>query len=215
MANFFEAFTALAQTQSVLIYTIIFFGKLMEVSVSTLRIVLINRGIRLYGSMLAVIEIVMWLIITSTVMAGFQKDPFKIVVYALAFGLGNFMGSWLDEKLAFGLSNVQILLTNIEDTNHLAGKLRDDGYGVTIADVHGMDDESRYMMFTMIQRKRLHEALHLIKKEVSNAVITVSDVKVQKGGYLRGPMRPHYNPLKRTKADATMADVPDSSKGKE
>ncbi len=57
-------------------------------------------------SLLAVIEIIIWLIVTSTVLNGFQTDPIRIVFYAAAFGMGNFIGSWLDEKLAFGLSLV-------------------------------------------------------------------------------------------------------------
>jgi len=186
MQAFFTALTAFAQTSSVWVYLFIFFGKLLEVSVSTLRIVLINRGIRTLGSALAVIEITIWLIVTSTVLAGFQSDPLKIVVYAFAFGLGNYIGSWLDDKLAFGLSSIQIVVPDMQSAAVLSSTLREKGFGITTMDVHGIENETRFMMLMMIRRKNLREALELINATCDRAVVTVTDVKSQKGGYLRG-----------------------------
>ncbi|MDL2236096.1 DUF5698 domain-containing protein [Christensenellaceae bacterium OttesenSCG-928-L17] len=191
MEQFFEAFGQLAQTRSIWIYFIIFFGKLLEVTTSTLRIVLINRGIRVQGSLLAMLEITLWLMITSTVLANFQSDPLKVIVYAAAFGLGNYMGSWLDEKLAFGLSSIQIVVSDPCEANRLCDEMRKAGFGITSIDVHGMEEKPHYMMFTMIRRKLLQEALEIINSVTSNAVITVSDVKVQKGGYLRNSPTRH------------------------
>ncbi|MEL7601745.1 MAG: DUF5698 domain-containing protein [Bacillota bacterium] len=191
--SLFEALAAFAKTQSVWVYLFIFFGKLLEVTTSTLRLVLINRGIRAVGSMIAVLEITLWLIITSTVLSGFQSDPLKIVVYALAFGLGNFMGSWLDEKLAFGLSSIQVVVPDEGSAHTLCDALRGKGYGITSLDVRGMDDQKHYMMLMMIRRKFLNEALDLIAKTSEKAVITVSDVKVQKGGYMRMPAGRHFS----------------------
>ena len=50
----------------------------------------------------------------------------------------------------------------------------------------GMSDKSHFMLLLMIKRKHLREALELITSITEKAVITVSDVKVQKGGYVRG-----------------------------
>lgn len=202
MEQFFEAFSALAQTKSVWIYVIIFFGKMLEVSTSTLRIVLINRGIRLFGSLLAVLEIMLWLLITSTVLANFQSDPLKVIVYAAAFGLGNYLGSWLDEKLAFGLSSIQIMVSTVDDAHNLCNTMRENGYAITSMDVHGIEDETRYMMLMMIRRKSLSEVLELINKTAGSAVITVSDVKVQKGGYLRN------SPTRHIRQSASAAPMP-------
>ncbi len=204
MEQFFNALTAFSQTQSIWVYVFIFLGKMLEVTTSTLRIVLINRGIRSLGSLLAVLEITMWLIITSTVLSGFQSDPLKVVVYAVAFGLGNFLGSWLDEKLAFGLSSIQIVVPDLASAHNLSATLREKGFGITTMDVHGIEDESRYMLLMMIQRKHLHEALDMISKLCDKAVITVTDVKVQKGGYLRNASARHIshpfrNALRKTK----------------
>lgn len=179
------AISQLAQTQTIWIYLFIFFGKVLEVSVATLRIVLINRGIRAVGSLIAVLEMTIWLVITSAVLAGIQSDPLKIVVYAVAFATGNFLGSWLDEKLAFGLSSVQAIIPDDKVAHELASDLREQGFGITMLTAQGMGDENRYMLLLMIRRKRLSNVLEYIAQYDEHIVVTVSDVKAQKGGYFR------------------------------
>lgn len=197
MSNFFDALEALAATTSIWIYLLIFFGKMIEVATSTLRIVLINRGIRALGSLLAILEITLWLIITSTVLTSFRTDPLKMIAYATAFGLGNYLGSWLDEQLAFGLSSIQIVVPDVESAQALCHVLSDNGFGVSQMEVRGKDEEQRYMILTMIRRKLLQEGIALINNTCKSAVITVSDVKVQKGGYLRNSSTRHISsPLK-------------------
>lgn len=197
MSALFETLEALAKTTSIWIYLIIFFGKLAEVTTSTLRIVLINRGIRALGSLLAVLEITLWLIITSTVLSSFSTDPLKMLVYAAAFGMGNYLGSWLDEKLAFGLSSIQVVVQDPETAQMVVTVLTENGFGVSKMEVKGRDEAPHYMIVTMIRRKLLKEGLALINSVASSAVITVSDVKTQKGGYLRNASARHIsNPLK-------------------
>ncbi len=169
---------------SVWVYVFIFFGKIFEVAVATLRIVLINRGVRIVGSLVALVEMTLWLIVTGTVLTGFQSDPVKIVVFVLAFAIGNFIGSWLDDKLAFGLSSIQVVVHDHLSANNLMTTLRENGFGVTTMEVQGKEDV-RYMLMLTLRRKSAKEALGIIERTCSHALITMSDVKAQKGGYMR------------------------------
>ncbi|MDD3919706.1 MAG: DUF5698 domain-containing protein [Eubacteriales bacterium] len=185
MESFFEALSAFCMSGSPWVYAFIFLGKILEVSTSTLRIVLINRGVRLVGSLLAVFEIILWLVITSTVLEGFRSDIWKVVFYAAAFGCGNYLGSWLDERLAFGLSSIQAVVPGMQEADTVACALRDRGYAVTMLDVQGKEAGRHYMLMLMLKRKTLQEAVDIINQNCKSAVITVSDVKSQKGGYMR------------------------------
>jgi uncharacterized protein YebE (UPF0316 family) len=118
------------QSDSIWIYFIIFFGKITEVTFATLRIVLINRGERVKGSLVALIEVFLWIYVTGTVLVGFQKAPLKVAVFVLAFALGNYLGSWLENKIALGLSTIEIITT--DDTGNLVEVLRANNLGVTV-----------------------------------------------------------------------------------
>lgn len=188
MNELLQAIEQFAQGTTIWVYLFIFFGKILEVSFGTLRIVLINRGERTVGSMIAIIEITLWLVVASSVLAGFREDFLKGIVYAVAFACGNYIGSWLDELFAFGLSSVQVVLPNMETAKAAEECLRAKGFGLTSLDVHGRDDDRAMLLMTM-QRKRLSEALALVERSCPGAVVTVSDIKTQRGGYLERAVR--------------------------
>lgn len=193
MNEMMQAISSFALGNSVWVYLFIFFGKILEVSLSTLRIVLINRGIRTVGSIIAFVEIMIWLIVASSVLVGFQEDFLKGVVYSLAFAAGNYVGSWLDDLLAFGFSSVQVIISDPVRARQIVESLRAREFGVTSLDVHGKDEDHCMLLMT-IKRKRLAEVLGWLEENCGGAVITVSDVKSQRGSYLKksvkaGPLR--------------------------
>ncbi|GHU61846.1 UPF0316 protein [Clostridia bacterium] len=185
---------------SIWIYAFIFFGKILEVAIATLRIVLISRGERTVGSFVAIAEVTIWLFVTGTVLTGFQTDLMKVVVFVVAFAIGNFIGSWLEEKIALGLSQIQIIVHDKESCRELTNVLRAKGFGVTTMEVHGMDD-TRYMLLVIMKRKLVKEALALIDKTASNALVTIGDVEA-KGGHIPNiksrifPLNDRFSPTK-------------------
>ena len=75
-------------------------------------------------------------------------------------------------------------------------------------DVHGIDGQNRYMMVTMTRRKQVQCVIRIVNSIAKNAVITVSDVKVQKGGYLRNTStRPHPYNKQRAKWESKVSPV--------
>ena len=169
-------------TDGIWIYLFIFFGKILEVSLSTLRIVLVNRGEKLKGSIIALFDITLWILITGTVLQGFQEDIFKVIVFAVAYSIGNYMGAWLDEKLAFGTSSIQVIVPEGEKSCELAETLRENKYAVTIVEGKGKDG-LRNVMYLHLSRKRIPKAVEIIKSVVEDAVIIVNDVKSTRGAY--------------------------------
>lgn len=60
---------------NILLYTAILLLKIVEVSIGTMRIVLITRGERIYGALLGFIEVILWVTIISTVLKNVTDDP--------------------------------------------------------------------------------------------------------------------------------------------
>ncbi len=164
------------------IYFIIFFGKILEVTVSTLRMVLINRGERIKGSIFAFFDVLLWLIITGTVLTGYQEDPIRIVVFALAFAVGNYLGSYFDEKLAFGLSSIEVILDDPNRAQEIATSLRDEDFAVTVLTGIGRDG-TRGVLLLHVKRKNIKKVNSLIKNLQPSACIVVKDAKAVTGGY--------------------------------
>lgn len=166
------------------IYFLIFFGKILEVTFSTVRNVLINRGERKIGSFIAFFEILIWIFITGTVLTGFQEDFLRVIVFAVAFAIGNFLGSWLEGKLAFGLCSIQVIVPDNEESMHLIDVLRENSFAVTLLKGHGKDG-IRDLLVLHLLRKRIPKATEIIQSNLKNAVIIINDVKSLKGGYIK------------------------------
>lgn len=162
-------------------YIVIFFAKVFEVSLMTLRTVLVTKGEKVYGALIGIVEVSIWIVLTSTVLAGLKEDPFKMVVYALGFATGIFLGSTIEEKLAIGLITMQVIVSK-DEGEVLTADLREKGVGVTVVEGQGLSEVKSILMLH-IQRKRKNEIIRRIVKAVPGAVISASDLKTVHGGY--------------------------------
>lgn len=169
--------------EGVLVYLIIFCGRLFDVSCSTLRIVLVGRGEKLIGSIVAFFEVTVWLLIASAVLN--KPDVYKIIFYSLAYSCGTYLGTWIDDKLALGLSSVQVIVNDRDIADRICEVLRDQGFGLSTLDAHGMHDQPRYMILLNVKRKNVNAVLKLLSGVDDHAFVTVSDVKTLRGGYMR------------------------------
>lgn len=167
-----------------LLYAIIFFAKIIEVSISTIRIVYVNKGEKVKGTMLGFVEILIWLIVVSSVLNNISEDPIKIIVYAAAFSLGIYLGVTIESKIAIGLSSIQVVV-DMKDGEILAEVLREEGYGVTIIEGKGKNESIKGLLFIQLKRKKIPSAVKLIKEYNPEAYITVNDIKTTVGGYIK------------------------------
>ncbi|MCK8059624.1 MULTISPECIES: DUF2179 domain-containing protein [unclassified Fusibacter] len=164
-----------------LIYFLIFFGKIIEVSLMTLRVVLITKGERKLGAVIAFFEICLWMLIVSNVIDGLMDDPFKAIAYALGFSLGNYLGSWLENQIGIGTSQVQIIV-RAEHGYDLSQYLYKQGYACTVVEGQGKTF-TRNILYVIAPRKKVQSIIKLAKQHQKNAVISVHDTKPFYGGY--------------------------------
>ena len=110
-----------------------------------------------------------------------SKDPIKIIVYALGFSVGNYVGSLFEEKLGFGTVRIEAIV-NEEDGINLVKTLRERNFAVTVVEGEGMKFKKQVIIMH-IQRKGTEEVTKLINNLKGNAFITINEVKPVYGGY--------------------------------
>ncbi len=162
-------------------FILIFFAKIVEVSLTTIRIVLITRGEKFYGSVIGFFEVLIWLYVIGTMLVGINEAPLKMITYASGFACGNYIGCILEEKLALGLITINAIVSE-KDGETLAKILRKENVGVTLIEAEGLREEKK-MLILHVKRKRKSEILHLIENSEINAVISLADTKSIYGGY--------------------------------
>jgi uncharacterized protein YebE (UPF0316 family) len=168
----------------ILLYTLIFLGKMVEVTFDTLRIVFIGKGRRIYGALCGLVTVTIWVMLINSVLSGIVEDPLKAVIYCIAYASGIFFGSQLEQWLAIGFTSIQIVLAD-QEGKQLGERLRSQGFGVTILFGQSVDGARRAILLVQLRRRRVLEATRLVNKAYPNAVISVSDVRSMRGGFIR------------------------------
>lgn len=165
----------------IILYLMIFVIKVFEVSLATIRIVLITKGESTKGAFIGFFEVIIWVLVVSTVLTGITEDPFKVVVYALGFAVGNFVGSKLENYFAIGDTNIEVI-THKVDGKKMAKHLRTNGLAVTSVNAYGMNDK-REILYLHVPRKNVRNTIDLIREYQEDVVITINDIKPVYGGY--------------------------------
>ncbi len=165
----------------IVLYLLIFFVKIIEVAMATVRIVLITKGEKLKGATIGFFEVCIWVVLAATVLTDITSDPFKVVVYALAFAIGNFVGSSIENKLAIGTVKIEAIVKKIHGKD-LTKALRQTGLAVTAIDAYGRDDRKE-IIYMHVPRRSVKKTLTIIKSFQKDVVITVNDIRPIYGGY--------------------------------
>jgi len=161
---------------------LIFFAKVIEVAISTLRIIYINKGYRTLGTVLSLVEILLWVFIASRVIVGVAETPMKGIIYSIGFASGVYIGSILENKLAVGKIYVQAIIMR-EEASKVVKAIRDAGFGVTVMAAQGKL-KSRKVLMIFSSRKNKETLINLINQLDDDALIVVNEVSMIKGGYV-------------------------------
>lgn len=157
-------------------------ARIVEVSIGTLRVILMSKGYRLISAILAFVEILIWVMVASRVIVNIAETPIKVVVYALGFALGVFFGSILEGKVALGNVLIQAILPEIKGLE-LVNMLRDEGLAVTTIKAEGKES-GKIVLMIYSRRKQRAEIVSMITGYEESAVIVSNDLASIHGGYI-------------------------------
>ncbi|MEA4849650.1 MAG: DUF2179 domain-containing protein [Clostridiaceae bacterium] len=159
----------------------IFFARIMDVSIGTMRTILLVKGQRKIASVLGFFEVMIYLIVLGKVVGNVDK-PVLILAYCLGYASGNIIGSKIEEKLSIGRLVVQVIVK--ETMEELVESLREAGFGVTIIEGEGKDGKS-YMLNIISDRKQVKKLYEIVDECDCGAFITTMDVRSSWGGYFQ------------------------------
>lgn len=162
-----------------LTYFLIFFSRVIDVGLGTVRIIYLTRGQSALASAIGFVEMLIYIAVLGTVI-GNLDHPLNIVIYALGFAAGNFVGGKIEEKIAVGFVNVQVITMQI--CNGIEETLREMGFGVTSVEGTGKEGPHR-ILYVMMKRRDLPCFLRDIRELDRDAFISIMDTRKILGGY--------------------------------
>ncbi len=159
--------------QYALLPLLIFLARVVDVSVGTIRVILLNRGMRMTAPLLGFFEVLIWLLAIGQIMKNLS-NPICYLAYAAGFATGNYVGLLLEVKLAMGLAMVRVMVSG--DSSHLRRFVTKAGYRATLLRAEGSRGPVD-IVFTVVRRRHLRRLLDLVHRLHPQAFYTIEDVR--------------------------------------
>ena len=170
---------------------LIFFARVFDVTLGTLRIIFTSRGMRKVAPILGFIETFIWIVAVSSIVKNAQNVA-AYVGYAGGFAMGTFVGMFLEDKLAVGTVTLRAIIRR--DTKELIQTLYDAGFGITSVDGRGGSGKVK-IIYTTVKRGDLAAVIDIFHRLVPGAFLAVEEVRSTEQGVFPASKNQFFRPL--------------------
>jgi uncharacterized protein YebE (UPF0316 family) len=155
-------------------------ARIMDVSLGTLRVVFVSRGLKMLAPIVGFFEVLIWIAAVAQVVHNLD-NVYSYFGYATGFGIGTYVGLRIEERLALGMLIVRIITH--KEADELVADLRGRNFGVTCIDAEGSAGRVK-ILFVVIRRGDLKKVLARVQTHNPMAFYTIEDVRAVRRGIL-------------------------------
>ncbi|KAF0139542.1 MAG: hypothetical protein FD122_3152 [Stygiobacter sp.] len=151
--------------------------RITDVTIGTFRTIMVVQGRKYQAAAAGFFEVLVW-IFAMRYIVQHMDNMYNLLGYAIGFSLGNILGITLEQRVALGY--VQINIVSRHKTAEIAEQLRIKQYGVTILPGEGKSGEIS-ILIAIIKRKFLKELMNTVETIDKRAFITVQSSRPYRG----------------------------------
>ncbi len=161
----------------------IFFCRIIDVSLGTLRTIIVVKGRSALAALVGFFEVFIWFLIAREALRN-ATGIWVAFAYAGGFAAGTFCGSLISKRFIRDVVELQVVTSGAEP--EIVSKIRRAGYAVTVLDVKASEfGGDKYLLIMEIDAKLLHEVKALLKELDPNAFIVVHETKKVYDGFIK------------------------------
>ena len=153
----------------------IFFARILDVCLSTVRTTFVLRGKTIIVAIIAFFEVTIWFLVARTAL-NTKLNLFIVLSYSGGYTTGTVLGTIITNK--FIKTNIELMV--ISNKIKTTKKIKDNNFGVTIIN----KDKNQIVLIIETNKKRLEELKTLLHKLDSNAFITIKETRTIINGYI-------------------------------
>ena len=157
---------------------VIFFGRICDVTLGTLRIIFVSKGERTKAPIVGFFEVFIWVVVISQLLS--NANHFIVyIAYAAGYAAGNYVGILVENKIAFGFQLFRIYTK--KDGMELMQLLNKSGCGSTFIKGEGAVSQVD-IIETVVSRKVEKKVTQIIETFDPNAFFLVEDIRSKQRG---------------------------------
>lgn len=152
---------------------LIFISRIVDVTIGTIRIVMVSKGHKTWAPVLGFFEVFIWLVAITRIIQNLD-NWLCYFAYAGGFATGNYIGLIIEEKMAIGIVKIQIITSR--EASNLIANLKSAGYGLTHHEAKG-GNENVSIIYSIINRNEIPKVEEIVKTTNPKAFYSIEDVK--------------------------------------
>lgn len=162
----------------------IFFARILDVSLGTVRMYSTVKGDKLKAVLIAFFEVLIWFIIAREALTIEINSIFIPISYSAGYAVGTFIGMLLNEKVINGIVTVQLICE--KDDSKITNKLRSEGYALSVVNLEDpLDDINKKMLIIQIRKQQVKHLVNIINKLEKKYFFTIHETKYLQNGILK------------------------------
>ena len=156
--------------------------RICDVTFGTFRTILVVQGKKYFAAMAGFCEVLIWIFAMRYIVQHLDHT-INLFGYAAGYALGNIMGITLEQKVALGYTQINIV--SLHHTDDIANKLRQAKFGVTILPAEGSAGGVSILL-VIVKRKYQKDVMKIAESIDKRSFITIQQSMPYRG-YTHGP----------------------------
>lgn len=161
----------------------IFLARIIDVSISTFRMMIMVRKKSILTPILAFCEVFVWFMAARKALNTNIDSILIPIFYSLGYATGTYIGGFLSRKFIKNVNSIEI--TTKKNNTKLIYALRKEGCAVSVIALKNNYRDKKDLIIVDVKSKNTQETVSLIKKIDPHAFIVVKDTKVVHNGYIK------------------------------
>lgn len=157
----------------------IFFARIIDVSLGTIRTYITIKGKTIIAAIIAFVEVTIWFIVVKEAIAA-DTNFFIVISYALGYTVGTMLGTYISKTFIKGLIRVEIITENATKKN--IEFIKKAGYGVSAI---SLKDSKKDLLLIEAQNRELKKIKRIIKDIDENAFVVINESKLVYNGFIK------------------------------
>ncbi len=160
----------------IILCIIIFFSRIIDVSLGTVRTIMTVRGNRKVAALIGFVEVMIWFMVVREALNTDETSIFIAIAFAGGYAAGTFIGGLVAKIILPSNSLVQVITSKRDP--ELLKTISNAGFSMTVSDVYGRDHiTEKYMLFIYVGGKYVFKLKNIIIKSDPLAFISISEGK--------------------------------------
>lgn len=163
----------------------IFLARIVDVSLGTVRTVLVVKGKNFTPAIVAFFEVLIWFYAAREALNTNIDSILIPIFYAGGYATGTYIGTFISTHFFEGLIGVQVITKQSLEPKMLK-EIRDSGFGASVINLKNTHEKTKKdMLIIHLNKSKLKSLTKIIRKNDPDAFVAINENKYIQNGLIK------------------------------